>query len=64
MPPRHVWKFETPDDGFAIVFYWYVTQKLSGTAQKKAQKKKNPLKRKKGSIRCLNIAKNRETEMK
>ena len=31
-------KFETPDDGFAIVFYWYVTQKLSGTAQKNAQK--------------------------
>lgn len=31
-------EFETPDDGFVVVFYRYGTQKLSGTAQKTAQK--------------------------
>lgn len=31
-------EFETPDDGFVVVFYWHGTQKLSGTAQKTAQK--------------------------
>ena len=27
-------EFETPDDGFVVVFYWHGTHKLSGTAQK------------------------------
>ena len=27
-------EFETPEDGFVVVFYRYGTQKLSGTAQK------------------------------
>ncbi len=31
-------EFETPDDGFVVVFYRHGTQKLSGTAQKTAQK--------------------------
>ena len=31
-------EFETPDDGFVVVFYRYGTQKLSGTAPKTAQK--------------------------
>ena len=30
-------EFDTPDDGFVVVFYRYGTQKLSGTAQKNAQ---------------------------
>lgn len=34
-------EFETPDDGFVVVFYRHGTQKLSGTAQKTAQKKKD-----------------------
>lgn len=31
-------EFEIPDDGFVVVFYRHGTQKLSGTAQKTAQK--------------------------
>ena len=31
-------EFQTPDDGFVVVFYRHGTQKLSGTAQKTAQK--------------------------
>ena len=31
-------EFETLDDGFAVIFYRRATQKLSGTAQKTAQK--------------------------
>ena len=31
---------ETPDDGFVVVFYRHGTQKLSGIAQKTAQKEK------------------------
>ena len=31
-------EFETPEDGFVVVFYRHGTQKLSGTAQKSAQK--------------------------
>ncbi len=31
-------EFEIPDDGFVVVFYRHGTQKLSGTAQKNAQK--------------------------
>lgn len=31
-------EFETPDDGFVVVFYRHGIQKLSGTAQKTAQK--------------------------
>ncbi len=31
-------EFETPDDGFVVVFYRHGTQKLSGSAQKTAQK--------------------------
>ncbi len=33
-------EFETPDDGFVVIFYRRGTQKLSGTAQKTAQKEK------------------------
>lgn len=41
---------KTPDDGFVVVFYRHGTRKLSGIAQKTAQKEKTaqkPLKRKK-----------------
>ena len=31
-------EFETPDDGFGVIFYRHGTPKLSGTAQKTAQK--------------------------
>lgn len=31
-------EFETPDEGFVVVFYRHGTQKLSGTPQKTAQK--------------------------
>ena len=31
-------EFQTPDEGFVVVFYRHGTQKLSGTAQKTAQK--------------------------
>lgn len=31
-------EFETPDDGFVVVFYRHGTKKLSGTAQNTAQK--------------------------
>ncbi len=31
-------EFETPDEGFVVVFYRHGTQKLSGTPQKNAQK--------------------------
>ena len=31
-------EFEAPDDGFVVVFYRHGTQKLSGIAQKTAQK--------------------------
>ena len=39
-------EFETPDDGFVVVFYRHGTQKLSGIAQKTAQKEEKTAQKK------------------
>lgn len=39
-------EFETSDDGFAVVFYRHGAQKLSGIAQKTAQKEEKTAQKK------------------
>lgn len=63
MTKRGSVEFETPDDGFVVVFYRHGIQKLSGTAQKEGTTAQKTA-QKKESMRCLNIAKSRETEMR
>ena len=55
-PEIKIQQFGDRETDFAVMFYRHGTQKLSCTAQKTH-------KRKKGSMRCLNIAKSRGAEM-